>query len=66
MDDLQAMEKLKKFETLRDRFAMAALTGMLMGTIPRGDGVSNISKSYADISCKFADAMLEQRQKAGK
>ena len=45
--------------TLRDRFAMAALTGLL------GYSIST-PKVYAQESYEFADAMLEERKKVNK
>jgi len=45
--------ELPPVETMRDRFAMAALTGMLAAN----DGVS------ADFAYSLADEMLEARKK---
>jgi hypothetical protein len=51
-------------KTLRDEFAMAALTGMV--------AYSGLETSYgnftdfASISFKYADAMMEEREKQNK
>lgn len=45
-------------ETLRDRFAMAALTGLLAGRIP---AAMHGSKDFAEQAYTIADAMLAAR-----
>jgi hypothetical protein len=47
-------------KTLRDEFAMAALTGMVAYS-----GYGNFT-DFASISFKYADAMMEEREKQNK
>lgn len=46
-------------KTLRDEFAMADLTGMVLPSYP----ASSDMISYADAAYKIADAMMEARKK---
>ena len=51
-----AMAQQKK--TLRDEFAMAALTGMLAGSPNDGSW-----QHFVEVAYKFADAMMQERMK---
>jgi len=59
---IEALEKEKERQRLRDRFAAAALTGLL-------DGSDDVGQDwdYRVIACRdaynWADAMLEAREK---
>ena len=44
--------------TLRDRFAMAALTGFMAS----GDAATGNDRAIAQLAYRFADAMLEARK----
>ena len=52
-------------ETLRDRFAMAALTGLLasrdVDKLPK-DQRQGMSENYAKVSYVIADAMMDERK----
>lgn len=57
-------------ETLRDRFAMAALTGYLADPTMRASGMSDrrveqFFEELAENSYEIADAFMAERQKAG-
>lgn len=57
-DHIDAMHaKLEAAKTLRDEFAMAAITGTLPGAAIGDERV----KEYAQWAYKMADAMLEAR-----
>ena len=49
---------------LRDRFAMAALSGLLAASLDIPDCIkdSDLERSTAEIAYWFADAMLEARK----
>lgn len=47
--------------TLRDQFAMAALTGMLANSNTKGD-ISGLQAHLPDMAYGFADAMLAARE----
>jgi len=49
-------------ETLRDRFAMAALTGLLSNAFHTGKPNSGFSATCADAAYEFADAMMKARE----
>jgi hypothetical protein len=51
-------------ETLRDRFAMAAVSGVLANPDPNNHVATQSAADIADISYEVADAMLLKR--AGK
>lgn len=49
---------------LRDKFAMAALSGLLAYSREDGDDCSNMkAKDVAETAYDYADAMLEAREK---
>jgi hypothetical protein len=48
-------------ETMRDRFAMAALNGMLASGTEHWDGTGD-EKRYSKLAYEAADAMLEARK----
>ena len=54
IDDIKAM--VAEGETLRDRFAMAALTGYLSCPVTGGD-----QAVFAKVSYEIADVMLKAR-----
>ena len=49
-------------ETLRDRFAMAALTGMMCRITRESMSIEHPESVVAGIAYKFADAMLTARK----
>ncbi len=60
-----AEEKEAKDATLRDQFAMAALSGVIAKS--RGFNGSAFSSEYEEYVCeayKYADTMLKQREEA--
>ncbi len=60
-----AEEKEAKDATLRDQFAMAALSGVIAKS--RGFNGSAFSSEYEEYVCeayKYADAMLKQREES--
>jgi hypothetical protein len=65
MRSLEEHEQLA-METLRDRFAMAALTGILANARHLEaislSGQTSV-KSQTQLAYRFADAMLEERRK---
>jgi hypothetical protein len=59
-DDRARAAIAAQYPTLRDQFAMAALTGMLSTDDRTADG--NYSIFYARLAYEVADAMLEARK----
>ena len=55
-------------KTLRDEFAMAALTGMELHHFINGDidGMEKYFSRVAEIAYKYADAMMKEREKHNK
>lgn len=63
LDDAEDYRKsLLEPPNLRDRFAMATLTGMLSSSTP-ADDITTLSQDYARMAYALADAMLERRKK---
>jgi len=56
----QSLAQAKQKKTLRDEFAMAALTSMLS---PVQDIKDTTYARAAELSYKFADAMMKERHK---
>lgn len=54
----------RKPETLRDRFAMAALTGLVAGYLGRDPDDNYAPNEIAELVFEFADAMLAERAKS--
>lgn len=57
-DDSKEVEHLVELVNLRDKFAMAALTGLIASPMRHGE-----AEVYAVSAYRFADAMLAQRKK---
>jgi len=52
------IEIASKTPTLRDQFAMTALQGVIIAA-----GASENSSNYAEAAYRYADAMMEAREK---
>jgi hypothetical protein len=66
-EGLAALERVRAAlarseETLRDRFAMAALTGLLAGPEDGGGTLPHYQQHYARTAYGYADAMLAARE----
>jgi hypothetical protein len=57
-------DRIPEQETLRDRFAMAALTGMLSNGIVNSLDFPANQKRLTKIAYEFADTMLEARKRS--
>lgn len=60
----KAVEQIAEKEILRDRFAMAVMTGLLAAEDNTGDlGELDPGEFYADRAYRYADVMMERRKR---
>ena len=61
LSEIYAQGKTDGGETLRDRFAMAALAGMMASPFDMDGGRETVTAHFATMSYSYADAMIKAR-----